>query len=1805
MLDLRGYTITDTLYASNASLVYTALRESDNQPVILRTCIETASASQWARLSSSAEILKSFNHPNIVEIIDVIDQAGHPVLVMPDNKAINLREFLGQSSEGMLDLDTFLNIALQLAGALSVIHHGHVIHKDLHPGNIIIHPDTLQVQIIDFGLASLLSREQPALEPPENLEGVLSYISPEQTGRMNRSLDYRSDFYTLGVTFYELLSGALPFAADDAIGLVHAHIAQEQKPLCELRPDIPKAVSDIIDKMMLKTAELRYQSALGLKKDLEVCRRHVIAGSEIPPLTLGLNDISDRFQVPQVLYGRDPEVKALMESFYRAAKGQPQLLAVKGFAGIGKSALVHEVHKPIAAHSGIFISGKFDQFQKNIPYSALKQALSGWIQHALSLKDHALQNIRERLLHVLGANARVLVDFMDVFKLLLGDLPPVPKLGAQETQNRFHMVMQRFTEQITQDRPLVIFIDDLQWADRGTLNLLPQLLSAGEAGNALLESINSGERDSEQSKGACRLLLLVAYRDNEVDENHPAIEMLNNIQRDLASDSTLSLQPLSVNDINQLLVDAFYQTPAATRDLADLIEQKTNGNPFFINEFLKTLYSEELLDFNLEKQQWQWSLSAIKAQGITNNVVELMLGKMQQLPEETQKMLQLAACIGSLFDLQTLCIISECDMAATIRSLWPALKEGLLLQEGGDWLLGMVESKPSSVEFDRKKYLAYSEPGVQLKTRISPTAPHCRFLHDRMLQAAYHSLSDAARQQAHLNIGRLLLKHTDSEQLDNLLFAIIEQLNQGRQLITQTSETLTVANLNLRAALKAKQASAWEAADRYAQIGMEMLPVGSWESDYSISYGLHYIRVECDFLTSNYENAQAVAEILQNHCQTKLEQAKLCLLLASQQTHINLQYSIEKGLEGLRLCGIEIPGLEDIDQELITREHHILSNLLEVRKPRKSFKQESEVTQKVSIAYRLFSQLTGACQISGNSQLLFYVVYKGMATALRNPVSEHAIILYAMYSLALAKQGKYDEASEISKETLFLVDQFPHCGDLPYIYMALGSFLTHFDSPIGESVALQLKAHELGYEYGDITRGVVAGFSNAVINLFAQGIPFSQLNIYLTKLSAIVVKHNIKVSAGKYYLRLVQMLSLRSTANLLNKDSFSADEWSLIQSCVLRPFIEHLTFNWLFWSDQQSKALECVESSLSNIYQLSGFICPTEHRFMHALLACRKLAESNTQNTEALNQVIKASEEELILLSERCPENFEAKLKLLAAEKGRYLNQETDQVAALYEQAITSAAHNGFIQYQALANELYAEFWLSKGLVKTAYSHMKEAVLLYRQWGCNVKVKNLNARHQALLLNDQFAAKPLGDDSYSFSQRTTITRNRTQTATQVSSQDGLDLSSVMKSAQAISSELAIKSLIGKVILAILENSGAQNAALVLNTPEGPMVEAAVKVQAGGDIDIGSRPLEDATDLPVSLVNYVLRTNSDQLHQDETKSAVSSANTAFIEDPYLQAHQPKSVLCIPVSYREKVIGALYLENTLTHNAFPAQRFDIIKMLLAQAAISFENARLFNEVNELNTNLETKVKRRTKELDKSNKELNTAVVQLEEANKELETFSYSVSHDLRAPIRTIKGFSLILEEDYIAVLDKDAQILIKKIKQSAEKMGNLIEGLLDLSRMQKMELTSSTVSLSNMANEVVQDLREHDRIRKVDIKIDKEMLVEGDQRMLYSVIENLFSNAWKYSAKVQNAQITFTQEQIDGERVFAIRDNGAGFDMQYVGKLFGTFQRLHSDHDFKGTGIGLATVKRIIEKHDGRIWAEAEIDKGACFYFTIGE
>ncbi len=853
MLTISGYQITEQLYESANSLIYHGQRQADSQPVVLKMLKQAyPPPEKIAWFKREYEITKSLDLTGVVEAYSLESDRNRWVMVLEDFGGESLKQLV---QTRQVPLSEFLSLTIQVADILGQVHQRHVIHKDINPSNIVLNPTTGQLKLIDFGISTVLSQENQTLRNPNVLEGTLAYISPEQTGRMNRAIDYRTDFYSLGATFYELLTGQLPFETTDAMELVHSHIAKLPISPEQMRREtgeIPKPVSDIVMKLMAKNAEDRYQSTYGLKADLEECLRQWQAKGQIDPFPLGCADVSDRFQIPQKLYGREKEVETILAAFERVAdtevdvnshskiqpplnnggQGGVEMMLVAGYSGIGKSALVQEVYKPITRQRGYFISGKFDQFQRDIPYASLVQAFRSLTAQLLTESELQIAAWREKLLTSLGDNGQVIIDVIPEVELIIGPQPALPELAPGEAQNRFNLVFQNFIKVFTQpEHPLVLFLDDLQWADGASLKLIELLMTTP---------------DSQY------LFIIGAYRDNEVSEGHPLMLTLDEIHKAGGIVNSINLSPLDLPNVNQLIADTLHSLPETAKPLAELVLLKTNGNPFFINEFLKSLYSENLLTFDFtllsnggSKGGWQWNLEQIQAQNITHNVVELMAGKVQKLPHQTQQVLKLAACIGNQFDLQTLAIVCEKSPQQTAADLWKAMAEGLIL--------------PLS---DAYKLIELDVQGLTEAVTVE-----YKFAHDRIQQAVYSLIPTNEKQSVHWQVGQLLLVNTPQEKREQKLFDIVNQLNQGRGLINQQVEQNELAPLNLMAGKKAKASAAYQPAFNYLQIGLRLLGEDTWQCQYELALSLYEEAAEAAYLSGDIEQMEQLHRL----CETALK----------------------------------------------------------------------------------------------------------------------------------------------------------------------------------------------------------------------------------------------------------------------------------------------------------------------------------------------------------------------------------------------------------------------------------------------------------------------------------------------------------------------------------------------------------------------------------------------------------------------------------------------------------------------------------------------------------------------------------------------------------------------------------------------------------------------------------------------------------------------------------------------------------------------------------------------------------------------
>jgi tRNA A-37 threonylcarbamoyl transferase component Bud32 len=602
MLTLPNYQISTQIYESANSLVYRGLRKKDNKLVILKVLKQDyPTPAELTRYRQEYEITHNLDLAGVINAYSIEKYQNTLVIIFQDFGAESLKKLMANRP---LTVKTFLPLAIQIADSLGNIHAHNIIHKDINPSNIVVNVDTLLLKIIDFGIASRLPRENPTLKNPEQLEGTLAYLSPEQTGRINRSMDYRTDLYSLGVTYYEMLTGKLPFDATDAMELVHCHIAKTPTPLCDINPDIPSIVSDIVLKLLAKNAEDRYQSAFGVKADLKVCKLQFAKTAQIEIFPVAQNDFSGKLQIPQKLYGRENEVNILLQAFERVSQGAAEMMLVAGYSGVGKTALVREVHKPMTSRRGYFAAGKFDQFQKNLPYSAITQAFNEFCRYLLMESAETLANWQTKILNAVGNNGQIIIDVIPDLELVIGTQAAVAKVGPSEAQNRFNLFFLNFVKALCdKEHPFILFIDDLQWVDSASLGLLKSMMLDDEMRH---------------------LLIIGAYRDNEVDSSHPFIMLVSELQKANATINTIFLANLLKEDVNQLLQESLKCKTALTQPLTDLIYQKTQGNAFFTHQFLQTLYDEALLRFDFEQNQWQWDIERIAAQNITANVVELM-----------------------------------------------------------------------------------------------------------------------------------------------------------------------------------------------------------------------------------------------------------------------------------------------------------------------------------------------------------------------------------------------------------------------------------------------------------------------------------------------------------------------------------------------------------------------------------------------------------------------------------------------------------------------------------------------------------------------------------------------------------------------------------------------------------------------------------------------------------------------------------------------------------------------------------------------------------------------------------------------------------------------------------------------------------------------------------------------------------------------------------------------------------------------------------------------------------------------------
>ncbi len=1506
---IPGYQTIAQIYESVNSLVYRAIRQKDRQPVILKFLKEDSpSPQELTRYKQEYDITHSLKIEGVINVYGLEYYQNYLILILEDFGAISLREFVNSKD---INFHVSLPYFIAIADILGHIHASNIIHKDINPSNIVIEPSRGILKLIDFGISTQLSRENPTLKNPNILEGTLAYISPEQTGRMNRTLDYRTDFYSLGVTFYELLTGKLPFETMDALELVHCHIAKQPIAPHEVNPELPLIISEIVMKLMAKTAEERYQSAFGLKADLEICLSQLQENGQILSFPLATKDISDKFQIPQKLYGRSQEVETLLKAFERTSEGPTELMLVAGYSGIGKSALVNEVHKPITQKRGYFISGKFDQFQRNIPYSAVVAAFDGLVRQLLTENDEELRKWREKILTVLGSNAQVIIDVIPNVELIIGPQPPVPELGAMEAQNRFNLVFQNFIRAFCSlEHPLVIFLDDLQWADSASLKLMELMM-----------------RDNNTHY----LFLIGAYRDNEVTPTHPLMMILEGLRGQNVTINQITLSPLQPEHICQLIADTVHSNIDSVKSLAELVNRKTGGNPFFVNEFLKTLYTESLFTFDFEKLCWLWNIPQIEEKGITDNVVELMIGKLKKLPGFTQNFLSVAACIGATFSLNTLSVVSKKSRKELFKDLEPALQSGLILP--------------------------LSELDADLLIE------DYQFLHDRVQQGAYALMDEDEKTAIHLQIGRMLLAHSSEDTRSEKLFEIVDHLNQSRVLIIDETEKIELATLNLDAGTKAKDATAYAAAQEYFLAGRECLNSTSWLEYYDLTLNLYLELANVEFLIGNFEGSEELIALILTKVKTPLQKAEVYNLLLLQYTMMaKYQDVIETGRKALKELGIDLPDsdLEDALQvelaqaqaNLRDREISSLINAPEITIPE----------QKLTI--KLLSNIDPAAYF-GNQKLYGVIVVKMAQLSLKYGHISESSKAYVTYGMILGSiLGDYQSGYEFGCLAVALSEKLKSPYQKCSACLVLGGHLNHWLKHIKYAENLLSDSYHAGIESGEFRHAGYA-LEHQLRYLFYQG---NNLDTLIERLQNYLrFNQNIKNTWATDGILGFQLAFLNLTGMTSNKLDFNNGE--INDQKFLEQCLEHNSFAWLctfnifkgqilYLYGYLDEALTCIGEAQKWLSYVLGQFQTSEYNFHSSLIWAGIYSQSSPAQQTEYWQRLESNQKQMKIWADNSPDNFEHKYLLIAAEMAQIEGKILDAMS-LYDRAILSARQNDFIQNEALANELAAKFWLRQGKEDFAKIYLQKAFYCYQLWGAKRKVEDLQEKYPLLLKSSSSSVNSV-----------TTTRTSTMvTSTGTSASVAFDFATVMKASLAISGQIILEQLLTALMKILIECAGAEIGHLILE------IKGKLLIETSGGIDdqqitvLQSLPIEG--NLPVSIINYVARTQETVV----LDNATSQGN--FTNDPYISSHQPKSILCVPLINQGQLISIVYFENNLAIAAFTPERIEVLKVLSAQAAISIENARLYQT-------LEDKVKERTLQLAEANQEIMVLNDKLKEEN-----------------------------------------------------------------------------------------------------------------------------------------------------------------------------------------------------------------------------
>jgi predicted ATPase/signal transduction histidine kinase len=1821
MMDLTGYGLEPL--RDSGEFVLSRARQLGNAVPVLVLVAERPTSASLRRLEHEYALAADLDPEWAARPLALARHNGNAALVLDDGGSEPLDLILSRP----LELTRFLRLAIGLATALGQVHRHGLIHKDIKPANVLVDAAG-NVRLTGFGIASRLAREHQAPAAPEVIAGTLAYMAPEQTGRMNRSIDSRSDLYSLGVTLYEMLTGGLPFMASDPMEWVHCHIARQPVPPGERLADVPAPISAIILKLLAKTAEERCQTAAGVEADLRRCLAEWGSRERIDTFLPGSHDTPDRLLIPEKLYGREREIDSLLAAFDRVvAKGTPELVLVSGYSGVGKSSVVNELHKVLVPPRGLFAAGKFDQYKRHIPYATLAQALRTLVRQILVKNKAEVDKWRSALTQAVEPNGQLIVSLVPEVEFIIGKQPPVPELPPRDAQNRFQMVFRRFLGAFARpEHPLALFLDDLQWLDAATLDLLEHLLTHSEVRH---------------------LFLVGAYRDNEVGSSHPLQRTLDAIRQSGARVQEIVLAPLGLDHVDQLFADAIHCEPERARPLAELVQEKTGGNPFFAIQFFTALAEEGLLAFDPVTRAWQWNMDRIRAKNYTDNVVDLMAAKLKRLSSTTQEALKRLACLGNVAEVATLVLDHGETEESTHAALWEAVRAGLIFREDSVY----------------------------------------KFLHDRIQQAAYSLIPEERRAEGHLRIGRVLLASMTADQLAEHLFDVANQLNRGAARLIDRDEKAQVATIDLRAGRKAKAAAAYASACVHLAAGMALLDDGGWDSRYELTFSLWLERAECEFLSGNFDKAeQLIVELLRRGA-SKVDQAAVYHLKV--QFHVmksENQQAVDSALACLRLFGIDIPAHPTLEQ--VQAEYESVWQTLNGRPIESLIDLPLMTDPELQAAMQVLSVLGPPAYFTDIS-LYCLQVCRMVNLSMQHGTSGAAAHAYGYWGVVLGPVfHRYRDAHRFAKLACDLVEKHGFIANQSKVHYAMAS-VAFWTQPVPSVIDFMRAGSRIAIERGDLTFACY-GMHGSVTGLLLQSNPLdavwreSEMALDFAREAKYGDAAHIIVSQQRF---IATMQGRTATFSTFSDAQF--DEATFEAQLTADRMSLTIVWYWIlklqarFLSGDYAEALVAADKAKPLLSAAAVVIELLDYFYYTALTVSALYESASADEQQEWRELLKAHQEQLREWAENYPPTFADKHALVSAETARLEGRDADAMR-LYEQAIQSARENGFVQNEGVAHELAAGFYFGRGSTTAACAHLEDARSCFARWGALGKVQQLDQRYPRLR---EKTAPPLPP------------------ATIGTPVEQLDVGTVVKAAQAVSGEIVLGKLIETLMRIALEHAGAERGLLILFLGDEPRIEAEATT-GRGRVDVTLRQTGVApAELPESVLHYVIRTRESVILDD------AAASTLFSADAYVRQRRARSVLCLPLVKQAKLVGALYLENNLTPYAFTSGRIAVLELLASQAAISLENAALYSDLqrNEafladgqrmsrtgswswnvstgklvwseehyrifgcrpgeepgptfqsflervhsgdrpsVQQSLEAAIRDRTgfafdfrialpdgsikylhgigrpivgeagdiheyvgttmdvSKRKQSEDALRDAQADLARAERlatmgELTTL---IAHEVSQPLMAI----VTNADTCLSWLTKPdpnldgARQAAERVVRNGHRAGGIIKSIRALARKSEPEMAPFDVN--EAVEEILVLLRSE--LRRQNVSLEAQLSdgiepVTGDRVQLQQVVLNLVMNGIEAMSAVMDRPKVLrivSQRQQSGDVLIAVMDVGMGLDPANMNRIFDAFFTTKPE----GTGMGLAICRSIIEAHGGQLWASPRLPHGSAFQFTV--